>query len=124
LYLALTLQALTDAAAPESPEVATSAKTWLESDDEGFAALASACEHFAAVSINAPNDIALPRTPTDWLDMVREAYRDHSPNAFMKVASTLEDVASPEALNEPLISKLRTDQERTLDTPFSDSPSR
>lgn len=89
--------ALSDSSAPDMPAESASAKEWLSNDDEGFAALNTACEHLAGVctialeaGISQPS---LPVTPSAWRALIEAAEHKQTPGALDDLDAALSTAA-------------------------------
>jgi len=123
LYCSLTLQAVKDAVSNEPGNHKVDALEWINSGDDGFAALNTACEHLAGVShalgMTGPES-SLPTTPEEWLAVVNDAVNGGSPAAIAKLSETFERLTKPLSEAHDLES---TDNELSEKAPYYTPPS-
>lgn len=95
LYQDSILLALTDASQRDDPHIRESAIAWLESDDDGFMSLNTACEHLAGtVAQSASPSEAVPQTPEAWKAVILAAYRGGGERSIQAV-NIMMDATNP-----------------------------
>lgn len=127
LYSDLILLALKDAAQSEQPDRCQEAQSWLESNDDGFAALNTACEHLARSTQLAPSDLGkVPQQPEGWKAAIQAAYEDGRESAIEVVERDMDSLVASYAPTPEGAPSRDVSQEAALDSahtqPGPDAP--